>query len=337
MRPRLLLALLVVASVAAGGCAGKAADAAKAPPTSPTATTGVLRGIVVDEAVRPLAGVNVTANGQGGTWNATSAGDGTFAIGGLQPGTYLVSAGRRYYSAAQVAVDVHAGVAEPAPVKLQLTFEARSVPYASVYKLDGFHECGFNIVRVCSNINIATWIVLCSDTGGQVCLGNVTEDHSLMLQHIDGVPRFLQSEMTWTPTLDTGKAMTLLIGGANITELDSGFAPAYNVTEGESPLMVRISNHEGPDTWCRTVPDPPTCTRDDVLNESKIGAERSLLVQVDAGPTYPTPYPGCDSISCGAGFSAQQPFTMFTTVFFGYEPPIDWLFTATGQPPPPPA
>jgi hypothetical protein len=39
---------------------------------------------------------------------------------------------------------------------------------------------------------------------------------------------------------------------------------------------------------------------------------------------------------CATGFAAQQPFTMFTIAFYGYEPPIEWLFADTGELPPPP-
>jgi len=40
---------------------------------------------------------------------------------------------------------------------------------------------------------------------------------------------------------------------------------------------------------------------------------------------------------CAAGFAFQQPFTMFTTTFYGYEPPADWMFSTTGELPKPPA
>jgi len=319
---------LLVAGVALAGCSSKA-PAAAGPVTSATPTTGVIQGVVVDEAVRPLAGANVTVRGaSGATWNATTGAPGTFRIGGLAPGTYVVTVSKHRYGSLQQTVDVRAGVDDPQLTKFQLTFEASSLPYANVYKTEGFHECGTyiagSILRVCSNINIATWIVVCQDTGKAVCLGNVTQDHSLFLQSIDGIPTFIQSEMSWEPTFDTGRGMSLLIGGANSTELSQGMAYAYNGTVGESPLMLRLSNHESKDNWCSTNLDPP-CRTPDTLNYTEIGTSRALLVQVDAGPS-----------TANSGFSAQQPFTMFTTVFYHYEPPLDWMFTSTGAPPQPP-
>jgi hypothetical protein len=326
--------LLLASALLLAGCSGSrtAGDA------GPAADAGVLRGLVVDDAVRPLAGVSVAARGQGGEWNATTGADGLFRIAGLPPGAYLVSASKLYHIGSEQAVDVRADAGpggEPPLVRFQLAFEARSVPFAALYKYEGFHECGFNVMRICSNVNILTSIVLCQYPGAP-CVGNVTADRSLFFQAIDGIPAFIQAELAWTPTTEPGQALNFYIGGGNVTELQLGTASTYNGTGGLSPLMLRITNHEGDDAWCHRVPDPP-CPVPDTLNQSRIGAERTLLAQVDAGETYPAPYPGCEDVGyCGAGFSTQQPFTMFTTVFYGYEPPDEWRFVDTGATPPPP-
>src|SRR5687767_10257567 len=60
-----------------------------------TATTGVIRGIVVDEAIRPVAGAEVgtTLPDGAGARNTTSADDGAFGFDGLPPGTYFLTIG----------------------------------------------------------------------------------------------------------------------------------------------------------------------------------------------------------------------------------------------------
>lgn len=323
------LVVLVTAALLAG-CSDNASDTTNGANGDPS--LGTLAGVVVDEAIRPVAGASVDVAGAGFAGaNATTDAGGRFSVPGLEPGTYIVLVSKQFYSPHQQAVTVTTGPDELA--RFQLVFEPRSIPYASVYKYDGFHECGFNFVRVCSNINIATGIVLCSyDPPGLPCF-NVTGDRSLFFQPIDGIPNFIQAELVWTPTTEPGRALNFYIGGGNISELQLGTASTYNFTGGESPLMLRITNHEGDSAWCRGS-DPP-CGKE-ALNESRIGTERVLLGQVDAGPTYPAPVPGCEDIGyCAVGFSAQQPFTMFTTVFYGYEPPSDWRF-ASGQPVPPP-
>ncbi|MEA3137823.1 MAG: Carboxypeptidase regulatory-like domain [Thermoplasmata archaeon] len=330
--PVLLLAFLLA------GCAGKSAGDPATADGGSTAPAGLgsMLGLVVDDAVRPLPQANVTANGPSGVLQAVTDPEGRFGFDGLAAGVYLVEVSKPFHITHQQAVTVVEGV-EPEITKFLLTFEASSVPYATVYKYDGFYECGMYTVRLCANVNIATWIVVCANTG--VCIGNVTQDHSLMFQYVEPGVDFLQTEMAWNPTSATGEAMSLLIGGGSEAELKEGVSlPAYNGTQGVSPLMLRISNHESPDSWCH---QQEQCERTDVLNESAIGITRALLVQVDTGPTFPvadscgvSPY---DPHPCGAGFSFQQPFTLFTIAFYGYEPPADWLFSVTGELPPPPA
>lgn len=331
------VALLVLLSLA--GCSGQPTGAvADGDATANPTGVGSLVGVVFDEAVRPLAEANVSAVGPSGTLVAVTDADGEFRFDGLAAGVYLVEASKRFYIAHQQAVTVVEGP-EPETTRFQLTFEASSVPYANVYKLDGFYECGAYPMRVCSNVNIATSVVLCAYHPA-LCLGNVTQDRSLFFQWVEPGLDFLQTEMSWTPTTETGKEMGLLIGGGTEAELREGVAlPAYNVTYGASPLMLRVSNHEAEDAWCRR---NDQCETSQVVNESRIGVDRALLVQVDMGPTYRVAEscgtPELQEVSpCGVGFNAQQPYTLIVTTFYGYEPPVDWLFSTTGDVPPPPA
>lgn len=328
-------ALGTVVLLLLAGCAGQGAADDAVDPSGPVGDgEGVLRGLVVDDAIRPIANASVVVTGGGGSFNTSTDASGVFRVDGLTPGAYLVRVSKPYYSALEQAVVVETGVEEPDLVRFQLVFEASSVPFASVYKYEGFHECGLNFVRVCSNINIATWIVVCGSTGGAVCVGNITGDRSLFFQVIAGIPTFLQAELTWEATVDTGKALAFVIGGGNESELNSGFASGYNYTEGESPLMLRITNREGESSWCYQNVDD--CEVPETLNYTRIGTERALLGQVDAGDSIQWD-PTCTFSPCELGFSVQQKFTMFTTVFYGYEPADEWRFTDTGEPPAPPA
>ena len=334
MRQRWGLAVVVFLA----GCTGSVGTQSGTDETStgegPTGE-GVLAGIVVDDAIRPLEGAFVEVVAEGVLRNSTTGADGQFRFTGLAPGAYLVRVSKQFHSSLEQAVVVQTGVEDPELVRFQLVFEASSVPFATVYKYEGFHECGFNFVRVCSNINIATWIVVCGSTNGLVCLGNVTGDRSLFFVAIDGIPTFLQAELVWEATVETGRALNFYVGGGNESELNSGFASAYNFTSGESPLMLRLTNHEGEGSWCsRNVDD---CEVPETLNYTRIGSERALLGQVDAGPTQDLGTCSVPVRPCQVGFSVQQKFTMFTTVFYGYEPADEWRFTETGDPPAPPA
>lgn len=328
--------VLLAAMVA--GCFGGASTPALGDDGT-RAGNGVLLGVVVDDAIRPLGGATVNLTGGGVLLNATTTDDGRFRFPDLEPGTYVVRASKPYYSPHEQAVVVLADVPDPDIVRFQLVFEPDALPFAQMYKHEGYHECGTSSMRVCSNVNIATWIVVCGQTGGAVCMGNVTNDASVFFQDIDGAPTFVQAELFWDATTSVGEELVLLIGGGTAEELKAGVGlPAYNRTEGPSPLMVRVSNHEGPNAWCNQVPDPPCGER--AIENSSLGVTRALLGQVDAGPT--AKFPACvPSVglgeTCGAGWSMLQAFTLYTTVFYGYEPPVDWLFTATGAPPDPPS
>ncbi len=305
------VAVLALAALLAG-CSDPPAQAEGEAPSG----AGALQGVVVDDALRPLPDANVTATGPSGEFSASTGGDGLFRFDGLAPGVYLVRVSKAFYTPSEQAVDVREGEADPAPVKVQLLFVPASVPFADLYKFEGLFECSAWPTNGCANVNILTGIVFCSL--GIPCF-NVTGDRSVELIPVVPQPGFLQSEMVWTPTNDQGRSMLFGLGAATREELQDGFADGYNDTQGESPLVVTL--------------------QDEVLKESRIGIDgRQLLIQVSVGVTTPLPVcpPGLGP-PCGLGVSAEQPYTTFTTAFFGYRPPVGWRFTETGQAPPPPS
>jgi hypothetical protein len=303
-RPAVLLALLLAGCAAdSGGPSGDApADAA----------LGTLRGLVVDAAIRPLAGADVTV--QPGGLNATTGDDGAFAFAGLAPSEYRVSVERKGYIGATATARVEAGDAG-APVQFVLEALPDTVRYVDLYKFDGLFECGVWPTNGCANANILTGIVFCSL---DLPCFNATGDRSVELHPIDGVPTFLQSEMVWEPTTETGRAMIFGIGHATRQELQDGEASADNFTEGESPLHLTIN--------------------ETVLLESSIGGDRMLLIQASVSVSEAFQSPACPpglGPPCGVGVSFQQPYTTYTHAFYGYAPPPGWRFT-DGAPAPPP-
>ena len=310
--PVLLLCLVTLA-----GCSDpKEGGGAATTPIEGPRGTGTLQGIVVDDAVRPLDGVAIEASGASGVLNATTGADGIFRFEDLSPGVYIVVASKAYHSTVQEAVDVREGVAEPELARFQLLFQPDTLPSVDLYKFEGFFECSAWPTNGCANVNIVTGIMLCSFN---LPCSNVTSDRSVELIPVAPQPGFLQSEMVWEPTNDQGRSMLFGLGAATREELQDGFADGYNGTEGESPLMLTLQGEE--------------------LKESRIGIEgRELLIQVSVGVTTPIPG-GCPEVGdpCGLGVSIQQPYSTYTHAFYGYEPPAGWLFTDTGQAPPPPA
>jgi len=138
--------LLAVASLLLGtvlaGCAGKAADDAAADGSTflaaaPTAAgRGAISGVVVDEAIRPIAGANVTLGGQLATVRTDA--NGRFAFDDVAPGFMTLQAKATGYFAIHAPADVKAG--ETAKVRIQLLADRSPVPYHTTLKFKGFMQ-----------------------------------------------------------------------------------------------------------------------------------------------------------------------------------------------------
>src|ERR1041385_3354718 len=104
---RLTLAILLSATALAG-CATKAGSdptdekALEGLKVEATATTGVVRGIVVDTAVRPLAGVDLALRASPTkVLHTNSSATGAFGFQGLESGTYFIKASKPGYAEVQ--------------------------------------------------------------------------------------------------------------------------------------------------------------------------------------------------------------------------------------------
>lgn len=265
-----------------------------------------LAGVVVDEAIRPVAGARVELDG---TTNATTDADGGFAFD-VAPGAHVVRATKRGYADAVAQVDVRLGD-ERGVVKLALLTDVSSIPYAETYSIDGYVECGTysgSYFAACGTGNVGFFIV-CAQVN--VCLGNVTGDRYIVIHWFDKTPTFLATETVWTSTQTFGDVLSVWLGSADREQLtfQPGNTPSvWNRSDGPSPLFVTVGSED--------------------LVESGIGEDSWFLAQVFAGdePTVPVEL----------GLTVQQRFSMYLTLFYGYEPPADWRFSASGAPPPPP-
>jgi hypothetical protein len=128
---RVLAVLLVVPALLAG-CAGDEPAAAAAPEA-----TATLHGVVVTQAIVPVAGANVTVN-PGGRSAETDA-KGLFEVGPLAPGSYQVTVRAAGYAPTTVQAPADGGV-----VKVVLEAISSDVPYIEVESYDAYLECTFD-------------------------------------------------------------------------------------------------------------------------------------------------------------------------------------------------
>jgi hypothetical protein len=283
-----------------------------------TATTGVIRGVVVDDAVRPLAGVAVTARGGdgGAEQAATTTAEGTFGFDGLAPGTYFVKASKAGFRDAQQSVDVVAGVAEPPIVKVQIAPDPALRPYFEAYTFEGFLECGVTGVFVGVALCLAPNLV----TGE-----NVTNDHTQVTYDLARTPTWVQTEMVWESTQETGDELSLEYSWTG----DCGLLCDWEVN-GTSPLLLQANQT--------------------TIDGIGLGAGNGLYIRVfndDLEATdphvrecTPIPDPVLGATWCtgaGVGVTVEQKFDHYTHVFYGYVPPADWRFTENPEVPQPPA
>lgn len=314
MRAWLAPALVVLLLLA--GCSSKGtpnpsdsvADAAQKVDVKATSNTGVIRGVVVDAAVHPVAGASVSVVVGGKATRTNTSADGAFGFQGLQPATYIVQAKKVGFISAQTSVDVQAGVDNPKSIKIQLTPDPATSPYYTQYKLDGYIECSFSLVAV--------GYALCSQAGGS--------DVFAAEYTLDREPTWTQSEMVW----DSTQAVS--------NELDM----VYSYDDGQSALLNNYVDAHGPSPVIGHA-------NQTVAHRVGLGTNTTLLIRVFNQPvngTRPSDPVGGDNCvdrpalgGCvtGAGMTVEQPFTVYTTVFYGYTPPVGWTFLRDGVVPPP--
>lgn len=308
-RNAVLWVIAVLATTFVAGCSdpkGAAAD-----PTfdnldlQATTTTGIIRGVVVDDAIRPIPGAKVVLSGGDSTGETVSTEAGTFGFSNLAPGTYFLAVTKAGFFAAQQSADVVAGVEEPAIVKVLLQVDAANVPFVQAYVFDGYIECSGTFVAVsfaaCSFVNAV---------GGIAGTGNVTTDNFGIVYQLARKPTWLQSEMVWDSTQALGGKMAVMYSW----ECDSngGFLCDHGQA-GASPLLLTAN-----------------ATAIDAINGGDY--EQGVFVRAfneGLDETQPAGVPGG-----GLGLTLQQRFTIYTHVFYGYEPTEGWRLSS-GEPVPP--
>jgi hypothetical protein len=211
---RLSLALALATALLAG-CSGKGGAGAEADPTADlgleaTKTTGVIRGVVVDQAIAPVAGVLVSLSGGG---NATTNADGAFGFEGLEPGTYFLTAHKPGFADVQQSADVAAGVAEPPVVKVQMAADVSTLPTFDVFSFHGYLECSFVIPG---------FFVPCEGVGN---------DHNAATFAINGEATFIHVSLVWEPTQAFGRNLYFNV----LDNYDDYNVPTWN--GGPSPLF----------------------------------------------------------------------------------------------------
>jgi hypothetical protein len=305
-RATVALTALLCAAVLAGCAQGGAREGAPTdglPSLAATATTGVIRGVVVDEAIRPLANVAVEARGpDGGSRTATTGADGFFGFAGLAPGTWFLTAEKLAHMPSQQSIEVVAGVDDPPVAKLLLVFIPGEAPFYTEVKMEAFVQCIVPGANLCAIVNLYS----CALAGH---CEPIVEDTSFIVLHdelvaLQRTPDWFQTEVVWQSTQSVSDGLSVRFspeGGALSEQTDR--------VAGPSPLVMLVDR-----------------TR---AEEWGTGTEFGMVYEI-FGHMEETSAVG------SVGFVVNQRVSFFFHVFYGYAPPDGWQFSIDGSVPQPP-
>lgn len=296
---RTLRSLLIVSALALAGCSGGGGGGKEVDPTEDlgleaTETTGVIRGVVVDETIVPLPGVVITllSNGQTAESNAFGA----FGFEGLEPGSYFISASKPGFKPVQQSADVEAGVEDPRVVRVMMLADPTSQPTYEVFHFQGFLECS-------ALTGPFFWPCENYATGEPVGV-----DQYYVEYPVSGNASFIHVSLVWDATQAFGRNLYF--------NLFDGY-DEYQVAEyggGPSPLFGDANATEIADT--------------DINEQGYLAFEVASHGERVAVPDNPVTGPG----SLGAGASVKQAFDAYIVVFYGFEPPEGYNFVDDGEP-----
>lgn len=97
----------------------------------------------MDASIKPIANATVTLTASART--ALTDANGLFGFDDLEAQTCFLQAEKRGYSRTQQSVDVVAGIAEPAIVKILLTADPSTLAFVVQHTYEGYIQCGFKV------------------------------------------------------------------------------------------------------------------------------------------------------------------------------------------------
>lgn len=148
----LLLTTVALAGCSGGGGGGDGDGHGTLKPkdidVDPKSGLGAITGVVVDQAIRPIAGaeIGLLKDGQ----NATTDEGGLFSFVDLEPGAYFFTVTATGFLATQGQAEVVAG--EAASTRVLLQQDLSPVPYHNTIVKDGFIDYGASIATFAVNL-----------------------------------------------------------------------------------------------------------------------------------------------------------------------------------------
>ena len=290
---RFAAAVLLVSLLA--GCADGAGDAADALPVEIPPGWALVRGVVVDAAIRPVADVEVSLTGGGLNKTAKTDAEGLFSFE-VPPGTYFLRVTHFAYREVSVTVTVEEGDQPSTKILVERLFEQEA--YHETLKFEGFIQCGYSISGVMSSLCVNDYTHFVGPYTCPEC-EHLFDRRSTDFAIGNGWQTMI-SEMTWDPTAQgTSDQMRL-----TISHFPRSASHWYCGGADADPVLVRMEVG----VPCEDQQDEPTMVPPEGLPNMHLFAATSAP---DGQP---------------ASVAFSQSFTVFTNVFYYGKPPEGWSF-----------
>lgn len=158
-----MLAVALLLGSALAGCSASPSNASSGDaldlgsvPIEAGSSTGAIRGVVVDEAIRPLAKAHISF----GSRNVTADDQGRFSFADVTPGTVFLKVTAKGYLSVQTSAVVEAG--KIVDVRVALAADLNPQPYHQTLQLKGFIQASGGIATYALDL-------LANDTGVTLC------------------------------------------------------------------------------------------------------------------------------------------------------------------------
>lgn len=305
MRKSAFVVLLLLSAPLLAGCSGKAAKngddlGANADNINvkATPTTGVIRGIVVDTAIRPVAGIRVTTLMDGKPMATNTTVTGSFGFEGLKAGTYFLKTHKAGYADTQSSVDVVAGDSSPALTKIQVIADASTQPSFDVLIFKGFLQCSVLTGPFFTPCYVPAFV----DPVPGITVG---EDNSYTTLNITGNVTYLEVDMVWNPTQAFGQDLYF-----NACYDQKSYPDHCSMFKGgASPLVTNVTGRDAYEfeRSHQVYFEAATQGVGDVLPDNQVTRD-----------------PG--------GVSINQDFVAYFVVCHSFQPPAGYSFANDGEP-----
>lgn len=266
---------------------------------------GLIRGVVVDAAVAPIA--DATVGLQGSEAQTRTNEGGAFVFTGLDAGTYFVTVSKPGYETVQTSATVQAGLDKPPILKVQLPKAPGTEPFARYATFTGYIGCSVQVAN------------LVQDNVCGIAGGIDPDQHEVFDFGTTQMPELVQTELVWEYSQILGQRL----GTIQYMVQEDGSLDRMGNIWGESPLVCKVDAEN-------------ECDNGDGTGGGGGGLNATGFSGVVTTRVFANCFQTCvPGTAVGLGLVLQQDYDLYGAAFFNFRPADDWTFSLDGEAPVP--